>query len=241
MVNVNIAIAGYLPASFNKNIFKSYKSDLFKIVQPVSEYALTARPASGWEYTDIEISSLIPDDFDGDFQLILLNIPLEENWFSRVIGRNKIAATFYDVQSTLQHNNIPLENHVLRILYSYSLMWLAGNRTLPSTADESWIAHGETRRCIFDMDIDKRDIIYSCNRPVLCDACNQNLIEMRVSKNNVEAASEEIKHLRKRTYYRIFDFVKSHPVLSFILSIAMTVIIGVGSSLAASFLFEKLK
>ena len=61
-----------------------------------------------------------------------------------------------------------------------------------------------------------------------------------VSENIITFSQDEIKSIKKDVYYRIIDFIKKHPILAFLGSALLAVILGIIGSLVASSIWELL-
>jgi hypothetical protein len=171
---------------------------------------------------------------NADFVIAIVNVPLEDNWYSRRLGDGKIVFTFYEVKEILRSNNIPLENAVFRLLYSYTLRYKRSGNTIPAPNDGGNFTHDETRGCIFDFHGVKSEIAISCDKPIICDECKERLREDRVSESVIAITQEEISNIHKQFYYQILDFIKRHPGGAFFMSSIYALVLGVIGSLLAS-------
>jgi hypothetical protein len=146
--------------------------------------------------------------------------------------------TFYEMADMLNLSNIPIENLVYRLLYSYTLIYKRHGNRIPSRDEVTTFTHDETRGCLFDMNGIKGDIVYSTNQPIVCDECVQRLTSERVPTNTINKVKEEIKRIKKGTYYRIADLVKKYPIWTLIMSTFSALILGTLGSLLATILWE---
>jgi hypothetical protein len=131
----------------------------------------------------------------------------------------------------LKISNIPTENLIYRLIYSYTLIYLRYGNRIPQIEEQTSFAHDETRGCLFDMNGIKGDIIYSTIKPKLCDSCVQKLTDERVPINTINIIIKEIKHIDKALYFRLADFIKKHPILAIVLSTISAITIGIISSM----------
>ena len=86
----------------------------------------------------------------------------------------------------------------------------------------------------------KSDVVYSTNKPTVCDSCVQRLTTERVPLNTIFKIQEELKAIKKGLYYRLADLIKKYPVWTLILSTISAFMIGTLGSLVASIIWEKL-
>lgn len=239
-VKIKIVTLGHMPPRFNKNKIAEYKSSLFEINSVIDDYPLTCDSdiPDYWAFSDKLISKQLPSCNDADFLIAITSVPLQYDWYSRRLNENQVAFTFHMVKDFLKDENIPLENVVYRILYAYSLAYKRSGDRLPSYDDTPGFTHDETKGCLFDMNGLKTDLIESCDKPIICKDCEHKLSTKKVPINLIEIVKKELKRIRKTRYYRWADFIKSHPILSLIISLFSVVLFGVLSSLIASTLYD---
>lgn len=194
-----------------------------------------------WEFSDDLVKNQLPKKFDADFMIALVNVPIQDNWYSRRLGDNKIVFTFHEIREILEHYNIPIENVIYRLLYAYTLVYRSSEDQIPDFGGTPEFTHDETRGCIFDMNGIKVDLVASCDRPIICDECQERLRQKRVSNLLIEFTQKEIKGIRRDLYYRVLGFIRKHPIWSFVLSSIIAVVIGTIGSVIASFLYDKIK
>jgi len=192
MTKIKLVSIGHLPANFNKAKMKNWKSSIFQINGDIESYSLTSdSDGANWEFSDKALESQLPAKFEGDFLIAIVNVPIELNWYSRRLGDNKVVFTFHEIRDILSFYNIPLENVIYRLLYAYTLVFQKYGNRLPQASEITNFTHDETRSCLFDMNGIKTDIIYSCNKPIICPECIERLKRDRVPE-------ETIKKLKKR-------------------------------------------
>jgi len=148
--------------------------------------------------------------------------------------------TFYEMADILNLSNIPIENLVYRLLYSYFLIYKRHGNRIPSRDEITTFTHDETRGCLFDMNGIKSDIVYSTNKPIICDSCVQRLTTERVPINTINKIKEEVKKIKKGMYYRLADLIKKYPIWTLVLSTISALLIGTIGSLFATIIWEKL-
>ena len=85
--------------------------------------------------------------------------------------------------------------------------------------------HDETKGCLYDMTGIKEEIIYSCNKPIICSECITKFKQNGVSVNALSIAQNGIKRIKKELFYSLIDSFKSRPILSFIIIIVLSTII----------------
>jgi hypothetical protein len=239
---IKIVSIGQLPINFSRSKIKSWKSSIFEVVGEIETYELRCDSDSAdWVFSDQLVRQQIPIVTDAEFTIALVSVPIELNWYARRLGKNQIVFTFHQVKDILSSSNIPLENVLYRILYAYTLSYQRSGKSIPNYEEVTGYTHDETRGCLFDMNGTKTDLVASCDRPIICSECEEKLRKERVSNEVILAAQREIKKIRVDLYYRILHFIKRHPVVALCISSVFALVLGITTSLIASFVFEKLK
>jgi len=239
---ISVATIGHMPSEFDKTKIKSWKSSLFTVVGDIENYSLT-RDSDGyeWEFTDANLEQVLPEQFSGDFLIAIVNVPLEDNWYSRRLSNNRVVFSFYEIKDILDHFNIPLENAVFRLLYAYTLLYKRSGERIPLNNDATNFTHDETRGCLFDMNGIKTDIVYSLHEPIICPDCVERLRNEKVSNETISKAQKEIIKIKKPLFYRMASFVKKHPIWSIVISAISAIILGAIGSYIATVIYEVTK
>ena len=235
-VKIKLVTIGYLPRDFRLNKIKRWKSKIFQVSTNIENLSLRANSdGDQWEFSDSLIKEQLPIISDVDFVIAIVNVPIENNWYSRRLGNNQIVITFHEIRDILQGSNIPLENVVLRLLYSYALVYKQFGNRIPSVNEATEFTHDETRGCIFDMNGIKTDLPSSCDKPRICDECQERLRKNKISNDTIEQSRKEILKIRKVFYYRILNFVKKHPIWALVISSGYALMLNI----IASFIYQQ--
>lgn len=224
---------GHLPIEFNPRIIKQWKSDLFEIADKIESFGFQAKSQrEDWSFSDEQLETEIPKITDGaNFTIALVNIPLEDKYFARLLSDNRIVLTFHEIKDYLESKNIPIENIVLRVLYSSLFVYKRYREKIPPNSEVANFTHDDTRGCLYDMDGIRGDLIYSCDQPILCDGCRGNLINHHISKEDIDICKREIIKIKKPLVYKISDFIKKRPLVSISISAVAAIFIGVVSAI----------
>jgi len=241
-VKVAIVTIGHMPPNLNRKKFGSWESSVFELAGEIESYSLPIDSDGGsWEYTDDALEEVLPENHNGDFLIAIANVPVEDNYFARVIAGNKVVFTFHETKEILSYHNIPLENVIFLMIYTCVLIYIAneaqGNK-IASMGEWSRFFHDETRGCLFDMNGIKREIIYACDSPVICSDCMTSLRKEKVSIEAINTVGKEIKRIRKPLFYRVHDFIKIHPIFSLLITAISALVIGVVGSVIGSYIYE---
>lgn len=235
---ITVATVGHMPADFNRKKIKEWASSVFEIADGIESYSLNCdSDGYGWEFTDKALEKVLPNKFNGEFLIAIVNVPIELNWYSRRLSSNRVVFSFHEIKEILRFSNIPLENVIYRLLYAYTLLYKRSGNRIPETADYANFTHDETRGCVFDMNGIKTDVVYSCHNPIICTDCVERLRREKVSDEAISQCQAEIKKIRKTLFYRITDFVKRHPLWSLAISMATAIILNV----VASYVYDAIK
>lgn len=238
--NITVATVGHMPPDFDKQKILNWKSEVFTVVGDIHSYTLpTDSDGLNWQFTDNNLESVLPQQFSSDFLIAIVNVPLEDNWYSRRLKNNRVVFTAHEIKDILQFSNIPFENAIYRALYAYTLYYKRNSNKIPLLNEKNTgFTHDETRGCLFDMNGTKTDIYHSCDSPIICQDCIEALKNDRISNEFISKIQKEIKRIKKPLYYRVLSFIKKRPILSLIISLTTALMIGMLGSLIASYIFE---
>jgi hypothetical protein len=240
-VKIQLVILGRIPFSIDLKLIENWKSDLFEVLPNVAFFNIVGDSnGPDWEYLDDNIQNQLPACNEGNILIAITNVPIEANYIGRRLTGNRICITYDTMVDILRMSNIPLENMALGALYYYSLVFKLYGR-IPLMEEDTFLSHDDTRGCLFDMVANKADIIYSMNKPALCQPCLVILTSSkgnRIEKNLIESVQKELKRIKKSLYYRITDIVKTNPLLAIAASFIVAISLGLISSLFASVLWE---
>lgn len=238
MIDIHMVTMGHMPVDFDMNIIMDWKSKVFKVGNFSKITLRVDSDMPDHSFSDGILANQLSNISGGDFVFIITNVPLEENWYSRRITDNMVVFTFHEIKEILENYNVPLENIVLRMLYAYSFLCLRNNKRLPSLSSGIHFTHSEARGCIYDFNGIKSDVHHSCDSPIICDKCTQDIRNNNVSEIIIDSGKNEINNIKRKLYYRIVRFMKKRPIASFLYSVSLASIIGLSTSIFGSFLYK---
>ncbi|PIF71269.1 hypothetical protein [Flavobacterium sp. 2] len=238
---ITIVFLGQIPIKIDKTTISKWSSKHFEIENVLNVPITTNADGEDWDYSDDNIKNLLPEVYSGDFLLAITHIPLEDNYYARRFDNNRICATFYEIADFLKVSNIPFENLVYRLLYSYFLIYKRYGDRIPKRSETTNFTHDETRGCLFDMNGIKSDIIYSTNKPQLCNKCIDKLKNEGIEESVLNEIQRELKKIDKDLYYKILDFIQENPIWAIIISSLTAILLGIIGSVLASFIYEIIK
>jgi hypothetical protein len=238
-IKIRLITIGHMPPRIDFAKIRCWKSDLFELSGPIDHYSLRCdSDGPSWEYSDELLKQQLPPSDSGEcnFTVAIVNVPIEDNWYSRRLGDNEIVFTYYQIREILAAGNIPLENAALRLLYSYTLVYIRNGNYIPNYDAGMTYTHDETRGCLFDMNGAKIDIVESCHNPILCTECEERLSNGRVASRVINSAKREIRKIRKPVYYIALDFVKAKPLWALLISSVYAILLGVVSTFISTYI-----
>lgn len=239
---ITVATVGHMPADFDRKKIETWKSSIFEISGHIESYSLTCdADGSDWEFTDKALEKALPNNFNGEFLVAIVNVPIELNWYSRRLSGNRVTFSFHEIKEILHASNIPLENAVFRLLYAYTLLYKRSGDRIPDNSEPTNFTHDETRGCLFDMNGIKADIIYSSHKPIICPDCVERLKREKISMDMISGCQDEIRRIHKAMFYRISDFIKQHPFWSIAISAVAAILLGAIGSVLGSYIYEAIK
>lgn len=240
-VKIKLVSIGHLPLEFQSKKVESWKSSTFEVVGKIDNFALRCdSDGYDWEFSDALVKEQLPVNTDADFMIAIVNVPIEDNWYSRRLGDNQVVFTFHQISEILEHYNIPLENVIYRLLYAYTLLYRRAGNTIPDFGEAPGFTHDETRGCLFDMNGIKTDLVVSCHNPKVCDECQERLKQERVSQSDIDNTQKDIKRIKKDLYYRILGLVKKHPIGTLVFSSIFALFLGASGSIIGSYTYDYL-
>lgn len=188
-----------------------------------------------WQYTDEQLAKVLAPSLGADITLGLTNAPLEDNYFLRRLPKNVAILSLHEMAEIVQYNNFSVETFILREAYELTCLYKVEGR-IPPTSELSR-KHDDIRGCLFDMCSSKGDIVFSLQRPRLCPDCRNRFLSRQVDAKFLPTLEKELTRIQKTLYYRLSDWVRTHPILTLVL----TSVFAISMNLVSSVIFEKAK
>jgi hypothetical protein len=238
MTTIQIILLGdTYPLSIDKLKKLINKSAIFSIETELQIHNSELLSANVFKpLTDNEISHLSINDSLSTLSIVIVNRPLEANYFSRPISERLIAVSIHDLESLNMHEGITLEMYLSRFIYGFATIYKAFNNRLPTSLEmmQSKLMQ-DGRGCLFDKCMYKPQVALFFKQPKLSIEAIAVLRTKALPINFIETLNKEIKRLRIGKYYVIRDWSKSNPVTAIIL----TFLIGfVFSELLGNFVYD---
>lgn len=232
MLKINLVFLGHFKVFIDKKKIKQFKSSVFEISN-VSEI-LNISNAESFPYLEFsdnklrnEVNSKISST-QNTINVLVCWLPLEGNWYARILGENLTVLSLYETGDILLSNHISIENFIIKnILELTAIYYYLGERIREAGYE---LPHDQTRKCLFDMNYDKGDIIFNTNSPQLCNSCSSKFDAANLPENFKKKLEKDLKKLKKEFFYRVYDFVESHPKISIFIATFFALIINVISN-----------
>lgn len=232
---INLVLLGNLKYPIDVVYLETWKSEIIKIQPGASVGHLPDAEGNNWEYTDEQLSVLLSPDSSSDFTLGLINTPLEGNYYLRRLSNRVAVLSLHEMAEIVRYSDFTIEQYILRNAYELAVLFIANGKLIPSEYT-TW-AHDEVRGCLFDMNANKPDIVFSLHRPNLCQACRTRVSSKQAPTALIPTLEQELSRIQKTLYTRMFEWVKSHPIAALFITAGSSVMLNFVSSV----LFEKAK
>lgn len=234
-IKVALVSIGGLKHRVDIPYLENWRSEILKIDHKSSIPLLPDASGPDWPYMKSQLCALMRPDSQSDFTVGLINAPLEDNYYMRRLDDKLAILSLFEMAEIARLFNFTLENFILRNLYELAVLHAASGGVFASDA-ESW-AHHDIRGCLFDLNANKSDIVFSMHKPTLCHTCHERVLKNQIDPKFISTLNKELSRIRKTLYVRIAEWVEAHPLRA----LAMTGAFAILLNLIANFLFEKLK
>lgn len=234
-VKIKLVTLGNLKYPVDFSRIENWKSEIFEAHHVDQIQALPDADGKCSHYPDVQLLNLIKADAGYDFTIGIINAELKDNFYLRPLTENVGVLSLYETAEILQYSNLSLENFIIRIVYEVCALYLEGGKKIPLNAID--FVHEETRSCLFDYTANKADIIFSTERPIICDLCKARIMRGQVPKEFLVTAQKELKKIKKQMYFRMVDFVRAHPIIALVITTMTALMLNI----AANFIYDAIK
>ncbi len=231
--SISLVVLGAANARINTKLLKSWRSSIFEIRQIKIIDTIEDATGSDWQYTDAQLTNIIEHDETTDFTLALINGPLENNYYMRRVSENIAVLSFYEIANEIRLFGFSLESYIIRNVYELDQIFALSNYAFQP--DVYRFAHHDTRGCLFDMNADKRDLIFSLHKPSLCHSCETRVRQSQLDSDYLKKLKSELKRIKKPLFYRVMDFVKRHPLMALTTSFFFATLAGIAANKSPGF------
>jgi hypothetical protein len=234
-IRIKLVTLGNLKHRLDFRLIERWRSKVFKAEHVDQVQALPNTTGDSWSYPDTQLARIVAPDSQHDFTLAVINAPLQDNYYLRRLGNRTCVLSLYETAEILRQANLTVESFVIRNLYGLCCVYELQRKEIPPTVYA--IAHDETRGCLFDMNGNKADIVFSTERPTVCPQCKAAIMRATVPKEFLPQVEKELRRIRKAVYYRLSDWVRRHPLWA----LGITSLVAVILNLVAAFLYPLIR
>ena len=160
---------------------EKWKSDVFSIHHGTSIGHLQNAAGPDWEYPSVQLSQLIRPVPEADFTVGVINARLENNFYMHRLSSTVGVLSLFEMADILRQSDHTVEDYILRNVYELAVLYAASDGQIPEDA-YTW-AHDDVRGCLFDMNANKPDIVFSMHKPTLCEECRARVLAKQVDKD----------------------------------------------------------
>lgn len=240
MTKIKLIIIGHSDRIVNFDFIKKYKSKFFNF-SDIERINNLPNPQKDDGYLDIiytkaEIQSIINDiEFDG-LCIAVMNYRFDDNFYMHRIGANKVCISVFGLENILSEKTISIENFIIKNIYEVFIFYKILKNLTKNDAVYEFV-HNDTRGCLFDMNGDKKDIIYNTEKPIICDECKGKISKKSITKNFLEDIQKELSRIDKPLIKKIENFISKYPLFSVLVTFLFSTFI----NLFSNWLWELLK
>lgn len=238
MIKIKLIIIGHSDRVVNFDLIKKYKSKFFNF-SDIERINNLPNPEKDDGYLDIvytkaEIRTVMNDiKFDG-LCIAIMNYGFDDNFYMHRVGNNKVCISIFELESILSEKKISIENFIIKNAYE---IFIFNQLRILNDEDENKFVHSDTRGCLFDLNGDKRDIIYNTEKPIICDECKGKISKKSIPKNFLEDIQGELLKIDKPIIKKIENFISKYPLFS----VLVTFIFSTFINLFSNWLWEIIK
>jgi len=229
-IRIKFVAVGNLKCKVDFGYIEKWKSKMFSIGPRAVLGALPNMLELGYGYSDDELRELIHAEAGTDITIGIVNAQLERNFYERTLSASTAVISLFEMNEILERAEHRIEHFILRCVYTIILVFIEFDRSLSMDSALS-LAHDEVRHCLFDMNMDKADIVFSLDPPTLCEQCKARLSRKQIDGQFIPTLDSEMKRIRKSSYFRASDWVKAHPVCALLITAAFGLLLNIAGNL----------
>lgn len=218
-LNITIVVLGYADSLFDLDFLKKHRSNLFHICA-IHTIRILPTPSRSYgtlniEYPFQDIDQMLKD-VKGDFVVGIIDYPLQNGFFGHQVGDRKFCLSIRNPRFILEKSNICIENFILKSIYKFILHSVSNLRS-----------HRDTRRCIFDLNGDLRDIVFNTERVTICSECKAKLERKNLPQGYIKLFEKELRHIDKDIAKKIDLWLHAHVYIAMLLSFIASLLISI--------------
>lgn len=232
MIKIKLVIIGHSDRVIDFDLISKYESVFFKYedVDRIDNLP-DAKKNDGYldiVYSKEEIQKLLSDiKFDG-LCLAVMSYGFDDNFYMHRLDANKVCISVSNLENILLEKDISLENFIIKNTYEIYIFYRILNN-LSSNEVYNFI-HNDTRGCLFDMNGDKRDIVFNTEQPIICNECQSKISKKPIPKNFLFDIQKELSNIKKPFLKRAELFIRKYPLFSILATFVFSTIINLFSN-----------
>lgn len=233
MIKIKLIIIGHSDRVVNFDLIKKYKSKFFNF-SDIERINNLPNPEKDDGYLDIvytkaEIQTVMNDiEFDG-LCIAIMNYGFDDNFYMHRVGNNKVCISIFELESILSEKKISIENFIIKNVYEIFIFYKIV-KNLTDNKEVYQFIHTDTRGCLFDLNGDKRDIVYNTEKPIICDECKGKISKKSIPKNFLEDIQGELLKIDKPFIKKIENFISKYPLFSVLVTFLFSTFINLFSN-----------
>ena len=228
---VKLIMLGFEKYLINWKRIEKFKNDFFEIsgVEYIHELPEPKLPS---DYLDVvysrnETSRIMQNIAGNEIVLGIMNFRFEDNFYLHRTGEKSACLSLYLIDEILLSRGISIENFIIKNIFEIILLKKCAGSISGDNVYQ--FVHQETRKCLFDMNGDKNDVIFNTEKPLLCGACKNQIDKMPLPAKFTHKLEKNLKKIKKPKIIRIEKFIKKYPLLSLLITVLTTIILNIGS------------
>jgi hypothetical protein len=238
-MKISLILLGHANNLFNVNKIRKWKSKIFEVTN-----IQTIEHLPECEVDDVyldqkfekdQLSKLVSCPSESDLAIGIMAYRFVDNFYMHRIGSNCVVVSLHGISDLLSREFISMDNFIVKQIYEASALKCLFK--IISTDDVYSLVHRDTRGCLFDLNGDRRDIVYNSEKPILCSSCKAEFKNRQIEEDAISVFESELKKICKPKILQIELFIKKYPLFS----VLTTGIIAVSLNLIASALWEFIK
>lgn len=238
---ITLSTLGTIKQNINYDILKKWDSSFFEIKNKNTVATIDDFSANGniLFCSDEYIATRFSGGYDYDLLVVIIDERIEDNYYMRIINKDIVVISLYQMAEYMKNEDIPIENYILRNIYEVILLRKISkltNTDMFQIDKYSWI-HEEVRCCIFDLNWNKVSLLYSMNKPKICHRCIEKIKDLNFEERYIDNFVLELKKIDKSLWYRAMAWIRHNPIKSALITFGASVT----ANMLASILLDLIK
>ena len=235
-ISITLVKLGNLRYLVDVNFLKNWKSEIIKISEIKEVSTIEDAKGMGGEgmagnfrhYTDGQLENIIQKNPNSNLTIGLIGEPLQEDYYLRPLKDETCVISLHEMGRMMQMHNFTIESYILRNVYRVVTAWVADGSVIIQSGR---MQPHDFNKCLFDYNWNKADILLSMDSPPVCQSCKEKLAKKALPNNFLPILDKDLSRIRKALYFRIIDWIKSHPLISVSLAVLGALLLNVAGNI----------